>query len=471
MSTIKQTSPKDTLILGKQRSYTEVIEFFDRNWTTSRDGKSVERMEILDKLFDRASQKVSTILISGTNGKSLTAHFTAKLLEKEGLKTGIFYAPHLLTYNERFVINTELISNKHFTDLANEVIIAAENANLKANTYELLTQMALNYFAQSNVDVALLEVNEGGASSAPALCKPKVAAITRITGRDTDTAGLASDKVLKEYLGIVSKGTHLVSADQNKTHLKLMAEWTEKNGAHWAMPIRKLVCLEYPFEQLHGRCAALAERIASIYINSFANKEAVIVSDSLLAKKKGQRGRPTLEAKRASELNPKRTLEQFWKETVSELPGRFQILDKEKPTILLDNAHNIDSFENLFLGIRLLHYQRPLKGLALIVGCHKDTIDPEVFSKLVRYFFKKTVGQIILCPVNSTSEWNTDSWDVEKINHSLKGLKVKTRVAHSFKEAFETAKKTVNDRYGLVVVTGSSAIITEYWTYKGIKKV
>ena len=91
----------------------------------------------------------------------------------------------------------------------------------------------------------------------------------------------------------------------------------------------------------------------------------VVVTDTLLTKQKGQRGRPTLEAKRQSELNPKRTVEQFWKETPTTLPGTLPILDKEKPTILLDNASNLDAFKNLLLGIRLLHYQRPLKGLTL----------------------------------------------------------------------------------------------------------
>ena len=471
MSVIKQTSPKDTLVLGKQRSYSEVVEFFDKHWGTNRDGKSVERMKCLDALFAHASKKIPTILIGGTNGKSLTAHFAAKLLQKEGLNVGVFYAPHFLVYNERFVLNNETISNKHFTDLANEVITAAENAGIKANTYELITQIALNYFVENKVDVAILEVSEGGASNPVSICSPKIFAITRISGEGTDNSGLASEKVLKEYFGVVKKGTHFISADQNKVHLKTMAEWTKKSEAIWTMPIRKIVPLEYPFEQLHGRCAALAERIASIFVNSFVNKNALVVSESILAKTKGQRGRPTLEAKRHSELNPKQTIENFWKDTISELPGRFQILDKEKPTILLDNAHNVDAFENLFLGIRLLHYQRPLKGLTLVIGCHKNSIEPETFAKLVRYFFKKTIGQIVLCPLRAPLQENSESWDVEKVNNALKAVKVKARVAHSFKEAFEIAKKSVNDRHGLVVIAGSSSIVSEYWNYKGIKKV
>ena len=62
----------------------------------------------------------------------------------------------------------------------------------------------------------------------------------------------------------------------------------------------------------------------------FAPKNKINPDVSLLAQEKGSRGRPTIEAKRQSELNPKRTLEQFWKETVANVPARFNLLDKEK---------------------------------------------------------------------------------------------------------------------------------------------
>ena len=152
-----------------------------------------------------------------------------------------------------------------------------------------------------------------------------------------------------------------------------MNDLTEAQGGHWAMPIRKLAPLAYPFEQLHGRCAALAERVAQMFMENYYNKGATITADSLLSKQKGERGRPTLEAKRKSELQPKKTLEQFWKEELNELPGRFQSLEKEKPSILLDTASNIDAFKNILLGIRLLHYQRPLKGLTIIMAAAKDS--------------------------------------------------------------------------------------------------
>ncbi len=467
---IKQTAAKGSVALGKQRSYSEVVEFFDKNWTSKGTEKSIDRMKKLDALFSHPSKKLRVVLIAGTNGKSLTAHFATKLLRREGLSVGTFFSPHILTYNERFCFDNEIISNKAFTDLANEVINAAEAANITVTTYEYLTQMALNYFVSCKVDVAILEVREGGASDAAAICTPVIAAITRLTGQ-TDATGKAPESVIEEYLGLTHPGTHIVSADQNKTNLKTISELTKKLGGVWEMPIRKLVALTYPFEQLHGRCASLAERIASIFINKFTPQETLTLSESLLSKQKGQRGRPTLETKRELEVNPKKTIEHFWKEVSNELPGRFQLLDKENPSILLDNADNEDAIDNFLLGVRLLHYQKPLKGLTIIFGCKEDLIDTEAFAKQVRYFLKKTSGQIIICPLSSKSTEHGKSWDVEKVNNALKAIKVKSRATESFKEAFEIAKKLTNDRNGLIAIAGSPSLLNEYWNYKGIKKL
>ena len=100
-------------------------------------------MKKLDQAFGNPSQKVNTVLVAGTNGKSLTINFAAQLLREEGLKVGTFYAPHILTYNERFAINNETIANKTFTEFGNEVINTAESLGVTPNSFEILTMMAL----------------------------------------------------------------------------------------------------------------------------------------------------------------------------------------------------------------------------------------------------------------------------------------------------------------------------------------
>ena len=262
------------------------------------------------------------------------------------------YQQHL----KGLIISNMVPSIPDYVKYANEVLDVLESNDVKANSKEILAQIAFNYFVANNVDIALFESAKGGASDPVSICKPCIIAVTRVTAHDVDTAGYAQDDILKEYLGTVTKGTHVLSADQNKANLKRMEEIVELAGGLWGMPVRKLAPFPYPFEQLHGRCGALAERIVSTYVNSCITNEEMIIENSLVAKKQGQRGRPTLEAKRASELHPKKTLEHFWKEACNTLSGRFQLLEKEKPTVLLDNASNMDAVNNLLLGIRLLHY-------------------------------------------------------------------------------------------------------------------
>ncbi len=468
----KLSPKKESLTSSKQRSYTEVIDFLDAHWQENANDTTLTCMKKLDQAFDSPSKKLNVIAITGTNGKSLTMHFASRLLKEEGLTVGAFYAPHILTYNERLTIGNELIPNKNFTELANDVINTAESLGITPNTFEILTMMALLYFEQNNVDVVLLEVSDQDINTAITLCTPKVVAVTRITGNQAVPAINVTEHDIKRELRIVKPSTHVISADQSKINLQIMQDVVEAIGGHWIMPIRKLANLTYPFEQLHGRCAALAERVASIFVNTFLHKDSIIVSGSLLTKKEGQRGRPTLKAKRDSELNPRKTLDQFWKETHNALPGRFQILDKEKPTILLDNARNVDALANVLLGVRLLHYQRPHKGFTLIIASDNNRLDTQELIKQLRYFFKKISGQVIVCATPHTpSDVQAQSWDIEKITNDLKTMKIKARSAQTFKQAFESATKTVDDRNGLVVITGCTSIIAEYWKYKGIKKV
>jgi dihydrofolate synthase / folylpolyglutamate synthase len=474
MDTRKIITERDSVTPAKQRNYQEIVTYLNEHWHTGDKESSIKRMEMLDRELGSVAQKKDAVIVCGTNGKSLTIHFASRLLQAEGLNVGILYAPHILTYNERIATNSGIIPNKSFTDIGNVVIDAAERLKLTINSSEILSMMAFLFFKENNVDVMLLEAHEGGAHNPVNICHAKVVAITRITGDKATASEAELTEVLRECAGVIKKGTHVVAGDQIKNQLRLIEEISGKSGAFWAMPIRKLAPLAYPFEQLHGRCAALAERISSLYINNFVTPQTTVVSDSLLVKQKGRRGRPTLEAKKQASLNPKKTVDQFWKENVNELSGRFQLLDKENPSILLDSADNLDALENTLLGLRLLHYQRPTEGLAIVMGARKDAFDNEEFSKMLRYFLKKTPGRVFICPIDHAELpgcGKGDSWNVDLIATELKVRKIKAEAHTSFDAAFEAAKKSVDERNGLVAVLGSHAVINSYWHLRGVKKL
>lgn len=468
----QQSIKKSALKLSQPLGYSEVIEYLDNKWSTPLD-KTLKRFKAIDKALGNVAKTIPSILVAGSNGKSLTAYFTAKLLKEEGLNVGVLSSPHILTYNERIVVDGEAINNKKFTEVGNAVINTIEQEKIDANSAEILTAMALLAFKDSKTDVAVLEVQQPDRHDPVTICNTKVVAITRVTSDQINTEDPKFNDLVKNLADLAVNNSIMISADQSKINLQAIQEKALENGAQWAMPIRKLAALPYPFEQLHGRCAALAERASQLYIENFANKNTAIATNSLLIKPKGQRGRPSLETKRSLELNPHRTVEQFWKECeITALPGRFQLLDKEKPSILLDNADNIDAFANTLLGIRLLHYQKPLKGLTIIIGCENGNIHTPEFLRQIRYFFKKTSGQIIFCPIKNSkdAENATKKWDVEAITNDIKNVKVKAHSVKNFSEAFDLAKKSVDERYGLIVITGSKSIVAEYWNNKGIKK-
>lgn len=468
----QQSAKSSTLKLNQLLNYNEVTEYLDSKWQIPLD-KSLKRSKAIDKALGSIAKSVPAILIAGSNGKSLTAHFTAKLLKEEGINAGVLSSPHILSYNERITIDGETINNKKFTEIANTVINILEQEKIEANSAEILTAMAFVAFKDHKLEAAVLEVEQPDKYDPVTLCDTKIVAVTRVTSDEFEAEDAKFCELVKNFADIATKNSIVISADQSKINLQLIQAKAIENGAQWAMPIRKLAALPYPFEQLHGRCAALAERAAQIFIENFTSKNHALVSNSLLVKSKGQRGRPSLEAKRNLELHPRRTVEQFWKSCdTSILPGRFQLLDKEKPSVLLDNADNMDAFANTLLGTRLLHYQKPLKGLVIIIGCENGNIHTPEFLRQVRYFFKKTSGQVIFCPVKKSKETNLEAkeWNIDAITNDLKNAKVKAHSAKSFNEAFELAKKTVDERYGLIVITGSKSILAEYWNYKGIKK-
>ncbi len=453
-------------LAGKVKSFNEVVDFLNACTPIEYGEKSLARMRQLDKLLSFPAEKMDIILVGGTNGKSATINFASKLLKEEGCNVGSLYSSNFLTYNERLSLNSKSISNKQFADVVGEVINIAESNKIQATAFEILTMAALCYFKSEKVEVALLEVGVGGCFDATNIFNPKVAAVTRIAQDHTNVLGDDLNKVTSEMMGIAKKDCWVVSAEQSKIRLQKMKELADVNGSKWVMPIRKLSPLPYVFEQLFGRSASLAERIAQLYVENVKGRFSPFLRGNLLAVRQGQRGRPTLEAKKQAEFNPIKTLRNFWNEKFDLPHGCFELLDKEKPSVLLDNAHNADAFENLFLGIRLLNYKHSINGLTIIMGFHSHHNLNEAM-KLVRYLLKKINGQVFFVPLAKDSS----CYSAEELTKEARSLGIiKSRPYKSFGEAFEIAKKTVDSRQGLVVVTGATSLVSEYWKYKDIKK-
>lgn len=450
----------------KMKNYSEVVAYLEALPQEDYGKQVVERMEALDGLLGNLASKIDIIVVGGTNGKSSTIHFASKLLKKEGIKVGTSYSTHILSYNERMAIDSQAISNKTFAEIVSEIIAVAQTHAIKATALEITTMASLQYFVKEGANVAILEVNYGGKYDATSIFNPKIAAITRVADDYKGLLGKDLDAVACEMIDVAKPGSWFISAEQSKTRLQLMKTYAENKNIKWTMPIRKLATLPYIYEQLYGRTASLGERIAQIYVEDIKGKFSPFLRGNLLATQKGQRGRPTLEAKRLAELNPVKTLKGFWNEEFELLRGCFELLDKERPSILLDGGSNLDAFNNVFLGIRLLHYQKTIKGLALVVGLSR-ALDAYEVMKTIRYLFKKVNGQIFFVLLPDAS---IESHDLDFLVSIAKDVNIKATACTSFTDAFEQAKNSVDDRDGLVVVTGSTQLVSGYWKQRGIKK-
>ncbi len=467
LTSTERTRQQQQKSTKKTRSYNELIEYLDTLPRMEYSEHAVTRMKQLDQLCGQPSSKLDLITVCGTNGKSATMHFAAKLLKEEGFPVGICYSSHFLTYNERLVSDDQPIQNKIFTDIANEILDIIELHSINATSFEIMTLAALLYFNRSGISVVLLEAAYGGKFDATSAFNAKIIALTRVADDTSKLISTDLDAVACDMVGLVKKGSWCVSADQSKLRLQKIKQVTETLGGRWAMPIRKLATLPYMFEQLYGRSASLGERIAQIYVEDIKGKFSPFLRGNLLATKQGQRGRPTLEAKRQAELNPMKTLKTFWHEHFNLPKGRFELLNAEKPSILLDNASNIDALVNLFLGIRLLHYQHPLKGFALVLGLHK-MMDSLETIKLLRYLLKKVSGNVFFISLPGDG---VPSHDPESLVAIARELNIKAHACTSLEDAYTKARESVDVRDGLVCITGSSDLIAHYWRKQsGMKK-
>jgi dihydrofolate synthase/folylpolyglutamate synthase len=157
--------------------------------------------------------KTKYIHIAGTNGKGGTASFLASILMEHGLKTGLFTSPHILRFNERIRINGKPIGNSYIINFLNDYSKLINQ--VKPSFFEVNTALALKYFADKNVDIAVIETGLGGRLDSTNIITPELCIITQIAIDHTDFLGNSLVNIAKEKIGIVKKGVDVIVSDMN----------------------------------------------------------------------------------------------------------------------------------------------------------------------------------------------------------------------------------------------------------------
>ncbi len=186
----------------------------------------------LDEYFSHPHAKYKTIHVAGTNGKGSTSHILAAILQSAGYKVGLYTSPHLVDFRERIRINGEKISEQYVVDFVAEHHIFYES--IHPSFFELTMTMAFKYFADTQVDVAIIEVGLGGRLDSTNIITPDLGIVTNISFDHTQFLGDTLEKIAEEKAGIIKPNIPIIIGEAEGDVRQVFQNTADRVGA----PIR-----------------------------------------------------------------------------------------------------------------------------------------------------------------------------------------------------------------------------------------
>ncbi len=190
--------------------------------------------ETLDAHFGHPHRNYATIHVAGTNGKGSTAHLIAATLQSAGLRVGLYTSPHLVDFRERIRVNGEPVSEEYVVDFVERERGFFEP--LRPSFFEITTAMALRYFSDAEVDVAVIEVGLGGRLDCTNIISPVLSVITNISLEHTALLGSTLAEIATEKGGIIKPATPVVIGERTPETAAVFSRIAEEKGAplFWA---------------------------------------------------------------------------------------------------------------------------------------------------------------------------------------------------------------------------------------------
>ncbi|GAA2216382.1 folylpolyglutamate synthase/dihydrofolate synthase family protein [Nonomuraea monospora] len=195
---------------------------------------TLDRIAALLDLLGSPQRAYPVIHIAGTNGKTSTARLTEALLRERNLRVGRFTSPHLVSMRERITVDGEPLSEERFSQVYEEVIPYVELTDTQGRRiqfFELLTAMAFAAFADTPVDVAVIETGMGGSWDATNVADGTVSVITPISLDHTDRLGPDIPSIAGEKAGIIKPGATAILAQQELAAAEVLMRRVADVGA------------------------------------------------------------------------------------------------------------------------------------------------------------------------------------------------------------------------------------------------
>ncbi len=341
------------------RTYTEALAYLNQfiNYERTQPQRyapetlSLDRVNQLLERLGRPDRAYRSIHIAGTKGKGSTAAMIESCLRAAGYRTGFYTSPHLHTFRERMRVDNEYISREEFARLVDELEPHLQAVD-GATWFEITTILAFMFYAQSQIDVAVLEVGLGGRFDATNVATPIVSVITSLSMDHMNLLGSTIEQIAFEKAGIIKRQVPVVSAPQAPEALDVIQRVARVKGAKLVVasrlsPDHQEMEQSLPLLGAHQRINA-SVAVAALRI---ANECGLAVSEEAI--------RDGLEMVK-------------W-------PGRLETLSSD-PLVVVDGAHNSDSAQKLAAALREVFH---IGKWTLIVGISADKDIPAILDGLL----------------------------------------------------------------------------------------
>ncbi len=430
-------------------SHSEIVAALTRRWPEHRVAPSLGRIAALTGLLGDPQQAYPVIHLTGTNGKGSTAAMIESLLRADGLRTGRFTSPHVMTVNERIAIDGRSISDERFDEVWRELepyvaLVDEQQIDGVAMTFfEIITAMAYAAFADAPVDVAVVEVGLGGTWDATNIADADVAVVTPIDLDHTHLLGTTIAEIAAEKAGIIKPGAQAILAGQPVEAAQVLLQRCTEVGA--------LVHREgIEFGVLDRRLAVGGQLIR-------LNAAEGPVEDVFLPLLGAHQAANAAQAVAAVEafLGMKALDPDVVREGLAQVrfPGRLELV-RRSPSVVLDAAHNPHGARAAAAAVTEAFAFNPLVG---VVGVMADK-DAEGLLRV----FEEIMQQVVITQVASTSR-GMPAEELAELAASIFGAD-RVHVAPRLDDAVERAV-TLAESGGVgspgVLVTGSVVLVGE----------
>lgn len=388
------------------------LPMYQSKGSTAFKGK-LDNILALSKHLGNPEKKFKSIHVAGTNGKGSSSHMLASILQEAGYKTGLYTSPHLKDFRERIRINGEMVSENFVMEFVKRNVPFFEYHRL--SFFEMTVGMAFQYFADQEVDIAIIEVGLGGRLDSTNIIHPEVCLITNIGFDHMDILGDTLEKISMEKAGIIKRDVPVVISErQAKTEMifKLIAH--QKNA-----DITFSDELDIP-------------KYTTDLLGDYQNKNIRGVV-ACLRKLKGFR---------VDEIHISQGLKKLVRNTG--LLGRWQIL-YANPLVICDTAHNKEGLELVLAQLNNQQFDQ----LHMVLGFVNDKNVSEllgIFPENAKYYF-----------VRPKVSRGMDESRLKELARSM-GLKGKTYT--TVKKGLEKALSKAQPE-DLIFVGGSTFVVAE----------